>query len=66
MEKALSPLVKQELANIDKDPGRKQTTMNAPKTYVDLLDTRKIPLFLDEVSDSTESNKASHQYAISL
>lgn len=66
MGKALSPLVKQELANLDKDPGRRRTAMNALKSYVELLDTGTIPLFLDEVSDSKESSKASRQYAISL
>lgn len=66
MGKALSPLVKQELANLDKDPGRRLTAMNALKGYVELLDTKTLPLFLDEVSDSKEGSKASRQYAISL
>ncbi|XP_057857468.1 protein SINE1 isoform X2 [Cryptomeria japonica] len=65
MGKALSPLVKQELANLNKDPDRRRTSMNVLKTYVELLDTKSIPLFLAEVSDFKQS-KASRQHAISL
>eukprot|EP01018_Ginkgo_biloba_P024325 Gb_08088 [translate_table: standard] len=65
MGKALSPLVKQELANLDKDPASRRTAMNALRTYVELLDTKTIPLFLAQVSDSREG-QTSRQYAISL
>jgi len=67
MGKALIPLVKQELANLDKDLDRRWTTMNALKSYVKLMNTRTLPLFLDKVLESKQSSKASsRQYAISL
>ncbi|KAJ4791130.1 ARM repeat superfamily protein [Rhynchospora pubera] len=51
MGRSLSPLLRQELANLDKDSDSGQSAMKALKSYAKHLDSKNIPQFLAEVSD---------------
>ncbi|XP_074563917.1 protein SINE1-like [Curcuma longa] len=52
MGRSLSPLLRQELANLDKDADCRRSAMKALKTYAKDLDSKAIPHFLSEVSDA--------------
>ncbi|CAD6256595.1 unnamed protein product [Miscanthus lutarioriparius] len=49
----LSPLLRQELDNLDKDADSRRAAMKALKSYARHLDSKSIPHFLAEVSDTT-------------
>ena len=46
-----SPLMRQELANLDKDADSRKSAMKALKSYVKGLDCNAIPQFLIQVSE---------------
>ncbi|KAJ6738978.1 PROTEIN SINE1, partial [Salix koriyanagi] len=46
MGRNLSPLLRQELANLDKDSDSRKSAMKALKSYVKGLDSKAIPQFL--------------------
>ncbi|CAL9112134.1 unnamed protein product [Musa acuminata var. zebrina] len=52
MGRSLSPVLRQELANLDKDPDSRRSAMKALKSYAKDLDSKAIPRFLAEVSDT--------------
>ncbi|XP_042392181.1 protein SINE1-like [Zingiber officinale] len=52
MGRSVSPLLRQELANLDKDADCRRSAMKALKTYAKDLDSKAIPHFLAEVSDA--------------
>ncbi|CAN1331822.1 Protein SINE1 [Linum perenne] len=65
MGRSLSPL-KRELANLDKDAESRKSAMKALKSYVKDMDSRAIPLFLAQVSETKETGSISGEYTISL
>ncbi|XP_014491410.1 protein SINE1 [Vigna radiata var. radiata] len=64
MGRSLSPLVRQELANLDKDEESRKSAMKALKSYVKDLDFKAIPVFLAKFSESKESG--SEEFSISI
>ncbi|EEE52337.1 hypothetical protein OsJ_34374 [Oryza sativa Japonica Group] len=52
MGRSLSPLLRQELDNLDKDADSRRNAMKALKSYAKHLDSKSIPHFLAEVSDN--------------
>ncbi|KAJ6738979.1 PROTEIN SINE1, partial [Salix koriyanagi] len=50
--KKSSPLSRQELANLDKDSDSRKSAMKALKSYVKGLDSKAIPQFLAQVSET--------------
>ncbi|CAM6082524.1 unnamed protein product [Calypogeia fissa] len=61
----MSPLVKQDLARLDKDGESRRSAMNSLKQFVENLDPGTMPRFLAQVSE-TRDQGASRSYAISL
>ncbi|PON86862.1 Coatomer beta subunit [Trema orientale] len=55
MGRSLSPILKRELANLDKDADSRRSAMKALKSYVKDLDSKAIPLFLAQVSQTKET-----------
>ncbi|GAV72689.1 hypothetical protein CFOL_v3_35906 [Cephalotus follicularis] len=66
MARNLSPVVRQELANLEKDADSRKLAMKALKSYVKDLDSKAIPLFLAQVSETKETGSVSGEYTISL
>ncbi|KAJ1275935.1 hypothetical protein BS78_05G174600 [Paspalum vaginatum] len=72
MGRSLSPLLRQELDNLDKDADSRRAAMKALKSYAKHLDSKSIPHFLAEVSDTTAAGAgaaaglASGEFTISL
>lgn len=63
----LSPALFQELEKLEKDADSRRSALKALKSYVKDLDTRAIPLFLAQVSETKEQPGASFgEHAISL
>ncbi|XP_077220806.1 ARM repeat superfamily protein [Tasmannia lanceolata] len=66
MGRNLSPMLRQELANLDKDADSRRSAMKALKSYVKDLDKKAIPHFLAQVSERKEPGSSSGEYTISL
>ncbi|WCJ43660.1 ARM repeat superfamily protein [Euphorbia peplus] len=66
MGRNLSPVLRRELANLDKDADSRRSAMKALKSYVKDLDSKAIPLFLAQVSETKETGSLSGEYTISL
>ncbi|KAI4386654.1 hypothetical protein MLD38_004570 [Melastoma candidum] len=66
MGRNLSPALRRELANLDKDAASRKSAMKALKLYVKDLDSKAIPLFLEQVSETKETGELSGEYTISL
>ncbi|XP_043692632.1 protein SINE1-like isoform X3 [Telopea speciosissima] len=66
MGRNLSPVLRRELANLDKDADSRKLAMKTLKSYVKDLDSKAIPLFLAQVSESKDSGSSSVEYTISL
>ncbi|KAJ0468231.1 hypothetical protein HanPSC8_Chr14g0613451 [Helianthus annuus] len=66
MGRSLSPMLKQELENLDKDADSRKSAMKAIKSYVKDLDSKAIPIFLAQVSETKETGLTSGEYTISL
>lgn len=66
MGRNLSPALRRELANLDKDADSRKSAMKALKTYVKDLDSKAIPLFLEQVSETKQTGSLSGEYTISL
>ncbi|XP_065851779.1 protein SINE1 [Euphorbia lathyris] len=66
MGKSLSSVLQRELANLDKDADSRRSAMKALKSYVKDLDSKAIPLFLAQVSETKETGSLSGEYTISL
>ncbi|KAK9017154.1 hypothetical protein V6N11_079637 [Hibiscus sabdariffa] len=66
MGRNLSPLLRRELANLDKDADSRKSAMKALKSYVRDLDSKAIPVFLAQVSETKEIGCVSGEYTISL
>ncbi|GAA0142568.1 RNA splicing factor [Lithospermum erythrorhizon] len=65
MRRSLSPVVRRELENLDKDADSRKSAMKVLKSYVKDLDSKAIPLFLAQVSETKESG-FNGEYTISL
>ena len=57
MSRNLSPIVRRELANLDKDADSRKSAMKALRSYVKDLDSSAIPLFLAQVSETKEPGR---------
>ncbi|KAJ8755039.1 hypothetical protein K2173_016497 [Erythroxylum novogranatense] len=55
MGRNLSPVLRRELANLDKDADSRKSAMKSLKSYVKDLDSKAIPLFLAQVSETKET-----------
>ncbi|XVF42086.1 hypothetical protein PTKIN_Ptkin01aG0331800 [Pterospermum kingtungense] len=66
MGRNLSPILRRELANLDKDANSRKSAMKALKSYVKDLDSKAIPVFLAQVSETKETGCVSGEYTISL
>ncbi|KAE8734699.1 putative NDH-dependent cyclic electron flow 5 [Hibiscus syriacus] len=66
MGRNLSPILRRELANLDKDADSRKSAMKALKSNVRDLDLKAIPVFLAQVSETKETGFVSGEYTISL
>ncbi|XP_037452701.1 protein SINE1-like [Triticum dicoccoides] len=66
MGRSLSPLLRQELENLDKDADSRRNAMKTLKSYAKQLDSKSIPHFLAEVSDNKAPGLPSGEFTISL
>lgn len=66
MGRNLSPVLRRELENLDKDADSRKSAMKALKSYVKDLDSKAIPVFLAQVSETKETGLTSGEYTISL
>ncbi|KAK8712599.1 hypothetical protein V6N13_147835 [Hibiscus sabdariffa] len=66
MGRNFSPILRRELANLDKDADSRKSAMKALKSYVRDLDSKAIPVFLAQVSETKETGCVSGEYTISL
>ncbi|KAL8204803.1 hypothetical protein R6Q57_010426 [Mikania cordata] len=66
MVRNLSPVVRRQLENLDKDSDSRKSAMKALKSYVKDLDSKAIPIFLAQVSETKETGLTSGEYTISL
>ncbi|XXG73946.1 hypothetical protein AAC387_Pa07g2792 [Persea americana] len=66
MGRNLSPMLRRELANLDKDVNSRISAMKTLKSYVKDLDSKGIPIFLAQVSETKESGSSSGEHTISL
>ncbi|CAI9765703.1 unnamed protein product [Fraxinus pennsylvanica] len=63
---SLSPILRRELENLDKDADSRRSAMKTLKSFVKDLDSKAIPLFLAQVSETKENGASSGEYTISL
>ena len=66
MGRSLSPVLRRELENLDKDADSRKSAMRALKSYVKDLDFKTIPIFLAQVSETKETGSLSGEFTISL
>ncbi|KAK3017422.1 hypothetical protein RJ639_007580 [Escallonia herrerae] len=66
MGRNLAPGLRRELENLDKDADSRKSAMKALKSYVKDLDSKAIPIFLAQVSETKETGLSSGEYTISL
>lgn len=66
MGRNLSPILRRELANLDKDADSRKSAMKTLKSYVKDLDSKTIPLFLAQVSENKGAGSLSGECTISL
>lgn len=66
MGRSLSPVIRRELANLDKDADSRKCAMKALKSYVKDLDFKTIPIFLAQVSETKDTGSLSGEFTISL
>ncbi|KAG6426991.1 hypothetical protein SASPL_111230 [Salvia splendens] len=66
MGRSLSPVLRRELENLDKDADSRKSAMKALKLYVKDLDSKAIPIFLAHVSETKDTGMSSGEHTISL
>ncbi|CAJ2637379.1 unnamed protein product [Trifolium pratense] len=66
MSRNLSPVLRRELENLDKDADSRKSAMRALKSYVKDMDVKAIPTFLAQVSETKETGTVSGEFTISL
>ncbi|WJX40372.1 Protein sine1 [Trifolium repens] len=57
MSMNLSPVLRKQLENLDKDADSRKSAMIALKSYVKDMDFKSIPIFLAQVSQTKEIDK---------
>ncbi|XP_047317647.1 protein SINE1-like [Impatiens glandulifera] len=66
MRRYLSPVLKMELQNLDKDGDIRRSAMKALKLCINDLDSNAIPLFISKVSEAKMGSSSSGECTISL
>ncbi|KMT15635.1 hypothetical protein BVRB_3g056260 [Beta vulgaris subsp. vulgaris] len=66
MGRNLSPVLRQELAKLEKDADSRRSAMKALKLYVKDMDLKAIPLFLAQVSETKDAGSSPGEYTISI
>ncbi|XP_062004081.1 protein SINE1 [Rosa rugosa] len=66
MGRNLAPVLQRELENLHKDADSRRSAMKALKSYVKDLDSKAIPMFLAQVSQSKDSGPLNGECTISL
>lgn len=66
MGRSLSPIVQRELANLSKDAESRKLAMKTLKSYAKDLDSKAIPQFLAQVSETKGPSASSGECTISL
>ncbi|XP_021828797.1 uncharacterized protein LOC110769175 [Prunus avium] len=66
MGRSLSPILRREMENLDKDAHSRRSAMKALKSYMKELDSKPIPMFLAQVSQTKETGSLSGECTISL
>lgn len=66
MGRNLSPLVQEELGKLEKDAESRKLAMKALKSYATNIDTKAIPQFLAQVSETNNQGSPSGECTISL
>ncbi|KAK2390582.1 ARM repeat superfamily protein [Trifolium repens] len=66
MSMNLSPVLRKQLENLDKDADSRKSAMIALKSYVKDMDFKSIPIFLAQVSQTKEIGTVSGEFTISL
>ncbi|KAL2923218.1 Protein SINE1 [Bienertia sinuspersici] len=66
MGRNLSPALRQELAKLEKDGDSRRSAMKALKVYVKDMDSKAIPLFLAQVSETKDAGSSPGEYTISI
>ncbi|KAK2451080.1 ARM repeat superfamily protein [Trifolium repens] len=66
MSRNLSPVLRKQLENLDKDADSRKSAMIALKSYVKDMDFKSIPIFLAQVSETKETGTVSGEFTISL
>ncbi|CAA0809797.1 ARM repeat superfamily protein [Striga hermonthica] len=62
----LSPVLRRELENLDKDADSRKSALKALKSYVKDLDSKAIPIFLAHVSETKQTGVSPGEHTISL
>lgn len=66
MGRSLSPILRRELENLEKDGDSRKSAMKALKMYVKDLDSKAIPIFLAQVSETKQTGLSPGEHTISL
>ncbi|KAL3834928.1 hypothetical protein ACJIZ3_009664 [Penstemon smallii] len=66
MGRSLSPILRKELENLDKDADSRKSAMKALKSHVKDLDPKGIPMFIAQVSETKQTGISSGEHTISL
>ncbi|GMH18756.1 hypothetical protein Nepgr_020597 [Nepenthes gracilis] len=66
MGRILSPVLRREFANLEKDENSRKSAMKVIKSCVKDLDSNSIPLFLAQVLETKNAGTSSGDYTISL
>ncbi|GER37785.1 ARM repeat superfamily protein [Striga asiatica] len=66
MGRNLSPVLRRELENLDKDSDSRKSALKALKSYVKDLDSKAIPIFLAHVSETKQTGVSPGEHTISL
>ncbi|XP_028780168.1 protein SINE1-like isoform X3 [Neltuma alba] len=66
MERNLSPILRQEIENFEKDAEGRRSAMEALQAYVKDLDSKTIHVFLNQISEIKETSSLSGEFIISL
>ncbi|CAK9155752.1 unnamed protein product [Ilex paraguariensis] len=66
MGRNLSPVLRRELENLDKDAECRKSAMKALNSYVKELDSKAIPHFLVQISEKKETGISSREHIIPL
>ncbi|KNA07878.1 hypothetical protein SOVF_167810 [Spinacia oleracea] len=66
MGRNLSPALRQELAKLEKDADSRRSAMKALKLFVKDMDSKAIPLFLAQVSETKDAGSSPGEYTISI